>query len=227
MHSKLLSTASLLVAALLFSSSVAHNKDEWKSRTIYQLLTDRFWRDDGSTQPCSDIGKYCGGTFKGIQDKLDYIKGMGFDAIWISPIPENFGNDYHGYGALNWYNVNPHFGDEQGLKDMIKAAQDKGIWVMLDVVANHVAWIDEAYQLVTPFNKKEYYHAKCQINNWDDQNEVEYCRLANLPDLDQDNAFVRQTLLTWVKDTVQKFNFDGIRIDTVPHVKKDFWKEYA
>lgn len=152
---------------------------------------------------------------------------MGFDAIWISPIPENYGNDYHGYGALDWYKVNPHFGDEQALKDMIKAAQDKGIWVMLDVVANHVAWIDEAYQLVNPFNKKEYYHAKCQINNWDDQNEVEYCRLANLPDLDQDNAFVRQTLLQWVKETVKKFNFDGIRIDTVPHVKKDFWKEYA
>jgi alpha-amylase len=227
MHRKLISTASLLVAALLLSSSQAHNKDEWKSRTIYQLLTDRFWRDDGNTQPCDDIHKYCGGTFKGIQDKLDYIKGMGFDAIWISPIPENYGNDYHGYGALDWYKVNPHFGDEQALKDMINAAHEKGIWVMLDVVANHVAWIDTQYNLVNPFNQPTHYHTKCQINNWDDQNEVEYCRLANLPDLDQDNQFVRSTLLNWVKDTVQKFNFDGIRIDTVPHVKKDFWKEYA
>lgn len=152
---------------------------------------------------------------------------MGFDAIWISPIPENYGNDYHGYGALDWYKVNPHFGDEQALTDMINAAHEKGIWVMLDVVANHVAWIDMAFNLVTPFNQSEHYHAKCQINNWNDQNEVEYCRLANLPDLDQDNSFVRQTLLNWVHDTVKKFNFDGIRIDTVPHVKKDFWKEYA
>ncbi len=48
-----------------------------------------------------------------------------------------------------------------------------------------------------------------------------------IPDLDQDNQFVRQTLLNWIRDTVQKFNFDGIRIDTVPHVKKDFWKQYA
>ena len=58
---------------------------------------------------------------------------------------------------------------------------------MLDVVGNHVAYIDEAYNLVTPFNQSEHYHTKCQINNWNDQNEVEYCRLANLPDLDQDN----------------------------------------
>ena len=152
---------------------------------------------------------------------------MGFDAIWISPIPENYGKDYHGYAALDWFTVNPHFGDDAALTSMINAAHAKGIWVMLDVVANHVAFIDEDYKLVTPFNESQHYHVKCQINNWNDQNEVEYCRLANLPDLDQDNQFVRQTLIKWVKDVVQKFGFDGIRIDTVPHVKKDFWKEYA
>lgn len=105
----------ILVAALLLGVSLQHTKDEWKSRTIYQIITDRFWRTDGSTAPCGDLGKYCGGTFKGIQSKLSYIKDMGFDAIWISPIPENFGNDYHGYGALDWYNVNPHFGTEADL----------------------------------------------------------------------------------------------------------------
>lgn len=174
---------SLAVAALLCGTALSHTKDEWKSRTIYQIITDRFWRTDGSIAQCPDLHKYCGGTFKGIQDKLDYIKGMGFDAIWISPIPENYGNDYHGYGALDWYKVNPMFGTEDDLTNMIKAAHDKGIWVMLDVVANHVAWIDEKYNLVTPFNDVSHYHTKCQINNWDDQNEVEYCRLANLPDL--------------------------------------------
>jgi alpha-amylase len=44
---------------------------------------------------------------------------MGFDAIWISPIPENYGDDYHGYGALDWYKVNPYFGTEQDLTNMI------------------------------------------------------------------------------------------------------------
>ena len=52
-----------ILVALLFASSLQHTKDEWKSRTIYQILTDRFWRTDGSTQPCADISKYCGGTF--------------------------------------------------------------------------------------------------------------------------------------------------------------------
>jgi alpha-amylase len=97
---------------------------------------------------------------------------------------------------------------------------------MLDVVANHVAPVDLDYSQVTPFNSTDYYHSKCQISNWNDPGNVEYCRLANLPDLNQDNTFVRETLKTWVKDTVAKFGFDGIRVDTVPEVKKDFWDEY-
>jgi alpha-amylase len=165
------------------TSVLAGSKDDWKSRTIYQLLTDRFWRPDGSTQPCADISKYCGGTWQGIIDKLDYIKNMGFDAIWISPMLENYGNDYHGYAALNWSNPNPHFGTGADLKALVKAAHSKGIWVMLDVVANHVAYVDLDFSLVTPFNDASYYHAKCQIGNWANQTEVENCRLANLPDL--------------------------------------------
>ena len=125
------------------------------------MLTDRFYRSDGSTAPCNDLHKYCGGTFKGIQNQLDYIKNLGFDAIWISPIPENMGDDYHGYAGLNWYNVNQHYGSEQDLIDLVKACHDKGLWVMLDVVANHVAPVDLDFSKVIPFNKPEYYHDKC------------------------------------------------------------------
>ena len=53
------------------------------------------------------------------------------------------------------------------------------------------------------------------------------CRLANLPDLDQSNQFVRTTLKKWIHSTVQTYNLDGIRIDTVPEVPKDFWSEYT
>ncbi len=53
------------------------------------------------------------------------------------------------------------------------------------------------------------------------------CRLANLPDLDQSNSYVRETLKTWIKNTVLTYGFDGIRIDTTPEVPKDFWSEYT
>lgn len=57
--------------------------------------------------------------------------------------------------------------------------------------------------------------------------QVEVCRLANLPDLDQSNSFVRTTLKQWIHDTVSTYGFDGIRIDTTPEVPKDFWSEYT
>ena len=85
----------LFVAALLAVSEGA-SPAEWRNRTIYQVLTDRFARGDGSTGGCNDLSTYCGGTFKGIVQHLDYIAGMGFDAIWISPMVLNTQNGYHG-----------------------------------------------------------------------------------------------------------------------------------
>jgi alpha-amylase len=90
-----------------------------------------------------------------------------------------------------------------------------------------VAPVDLAFEQVNPFNESQYYHSKCQIEDWDNQEEVETCRLANLPDLDQDNAFVRATLLDWVGSLKENYDFDGLRIDTVAEVHPDFWSEFS
>ena len=63
-----------------------HSAAEWKSRTIYQVITDRFARNNGDTSGCWDITKYCGGGWKGLINNLDYIQGLGFDAIWSHPL---------------------------------------------------------------------------------------------------------------------------------------------
>lgn len=69
------------------STCLAASPEEWKSRSIYQVLTDRF-ATHRTVDKCS-YGNYCGGTYKGMVKQLDYITSMGFDAIWISPIIEN------------------------------------------------------------------------------------------------------------------------------------------
>ena len=97
-----------LISLLLTAYISCKSKAEWKSRTIYQILTDRFARSSGSST-CK-LGSYCGGDYKGIIKRLDYIKGMGFDAIWISPIIENTEGSYHGYHFTNLYKLNSHFG---------------------------------------------------------------------------------------------------------------------
>lgn len=74
------------------------------SSCFVQLITDRFATSDGSSPACDTSQRqYCGGTWKGIVQKLDYIQNMGFDAIWISPVVANvegnttYGQAFHGY----------------------------------------------------------------------------------------------------------------------------------
>jgi len=79
----------LLTFFLYFTSLIsAADTNAWKSRSIYFVLTDRIARSssDAGGGSCGDLGNYCGGTFKGLESKLDYIKGLGFDAIWITPV---------------------------------------------------------------------------------------------------------------------------------------------
>lgn len=226
-RSKQISFLCLILFGLLTSGSLALDVNGWKTRTIYQIITDRFWRPNGDTQSGCDLRKYCGGTFDGITQQLQYVKDLGFDAIWISPVMENLGEDYHGYCNLNWENVNPRFGGEAALKKMVNTAHQMGILVMADVVANHAAPVDTDYSKIYPLNQEYHYHKKCDINDWNNQWEVENCRLCNLPDLDQHNPWVRQYLKDWVKYHIDAYKFDGIRIDTVPHVEKPFWTEYT
>jgi alpha-amylase len=213
-------------AAMLAVHALAGNTEDWKKRSIYQVLTDRFAQDNDNTNACGDLSNYCGGTYKGMINNLDYIQGMGFDAIWISPIVKNMDGGYHGYWATNWEDVNEHFGSKQDLKDLVNAAHAKGIWVMVDVVANHVAPVGNDFSQIYPLNKSEHYHNNCDID-WSNQWSVENCRLAGLPDLSQENSYVRQYLKDWIKNIVSEYQFDGIRIDTIPEVPKDFWGEYG
>lgn len=81
-------SAAATVALAAAQACRAADAASWKSRSIYFALTDRIARgsDDAGGSACQDLGNYCGGTFRGLQGKLDYIKNLGFDAIWITPV---------------------------------------------------------------------------------------------------------------------------------------------
>lgn len=169
----------IILAAIIYiislGSVLSKTKEEWKTRSIYQIVTDRFARTNGDTAGC-DLRNYCGGTFQGIKNNLDYISGMGFNAIWISPIVENTDGAYHGYHAKNFYNTNPKFGTEDELKDLIAECHKRDIWVMVDIVANHVGLVGTDYSQITPFNDPSHYHDYCVISGDDfanNQNRVE------------------------------------------------------
>lgn len=102
---------------------------------------------------------------------------------------------------------------------------------MVDVVGNHMGNLDTNFGVNTPFNDASHYHDWCEISDQDfathNQGRIENCRLARLADLKQENDYVRTTLLNWIRDLVNKYHIDGIRIDTVPEVPKWFWSQFS
>ncbi len=129
---------------------------DFRKETIYFLMTTRFFDGDpANNRPnewCSyypgnpNNGNFSGpedvtwrGDFKGLIEKLDYIKDMGFTAIWITPIVQNRGPlDYHGYHAWDFTKVDPRYESPGAkFKDLVDAAHAKGLKVVLDVVTNH------------------------------------------------------------------------------------------
>lgn len=123
---------------------------DFRDETIYFLMTTRFYDGDKSNNEyCWDEGGEslafgegdCGwrGDFKGLAEKLDYIKALGFSAIWITPVVENAsGIDYHGYHAYDFSKVDPRYESTNfTYADLIDECHKKGIKVIQDIVLNH------------------------------------------------------------------------------------------
>lgn len=130
------------------------NRTDFRDESIYFMMTTRFYDGDtGNNVLCWDNQSAqietkdpCWrGDFQGVIDKLDYIKALGFTAIWITPVVQNAsGYDYHGYHAMDFQHVDCRYQSSDGSKDgdamfqeLIDKAHAKGIKIILDVVLNH------------------------------------------------------------------------------------------
>ena len=228
--------SALFFLSYLLTTASAATPSQWRSRSIYQVLTDRFARTDGSTTaPCpAGFAGYCGGTWAGLAQHLDYIQGMGFDAIWISPVVaqiDDASRAYHGYSARDAYSLNPNFGTAADLKALSAALHARGMYLMVDVVVNHFGWAGTAastdYSTLSPFNESRFFHPVCWITDYTNQTNVEACWLGTeqypLPDVDTSQSSVRSTWQSWIRWLVAEYSIDGLRIDTVKHVEPSFW----
>ena len=160
------------------------------------------------------------------------------DRIWISPITKQieettvYGEAYHGYWQEDMYSLNSRYGTASDLCDLSDALHARGMALMVDVVVNHFGSPQTVdFSKYVPFNDGSFFHAERFITNFEDQNLVETGWVGNssvpLPDLDTENEVVIATLHQWVSNLVQTFRIDGLRLDTVKHVRKDFWPAFV
>jgi glycosidase len=125
--------------------------EDWRDQFLYFLLVDRFDSgaanippyQPGASAPAADPAtrnRFQGGTLKGVTRRLDYIRDLGCTAIWLSPILKNRqdrDDSYHGYGIQDFLDVDPRFGTLADLQELTRAAHQRGMYVILDIVLNH------------------------------------------------------------------------------------------
>lgn len=122
---------------------------DWRDEVIYQVLVDRFdngERGNDYRVDLSAMGKYHGGDWKGLENRLDYLQSLGVTTLWISPIIKNVDTDagfdgYHGYWAQDLTALNPHFGDLASLRSLVFAAHERQMKIIVDIVTNHMGQV--------------------------------------------------------------------------------------
>jgi glycosidase len=229
---------------------------------IYLIMPDRFANGDPSNDdPAPSLGLYDrakpryyhGGDFQGIIQHLPYLKSLGVTALWLTPIycnshhlnhRERYDNqditDYHGYGAVDYYGVDAHFGTLDLFRELVDKAHALGIKIVQDEVANHTGpyhpWVEDP-PTPTWYNGSEARHLANSWRTWtliDPHATLEMQRstlegwfAGILPDLNQNDPEVAryeiQNTLWWIGRT----GIDGIREDTLPYVPRTFWRDWT
>ena len=221
---------------------------DWDEAVIYFAVTDRFF--DGNTSNNDAYGvkdyntgdkggsSYHGGDFAGLTQKLDYLKDLGVNTIWITPIVENITSDqhdadtdtatygYHGYWASDFTKLNKHLGTEEEFAALIDAAHSRGMKLMVDVVLNHAGYGTEKYfnNILEGADGKKIKMLRDSSNtvSGDDKQDA----LSDLPDFVTEDAEVRNQLIKWQTDWMEKYKIDYYRVDTVKHVDSTTWSAF-
>ena len=201
----------------------------WKESVVYQIYPRSFMDSNGDGI----------GDIKGITSKLDYLKELGIDVIWLSPVYQS-PNDDNGYDISDYQAIMPEFGTMEDFDEMLKAAHERGIKIMMDLVVNHTSdehrWFVESRKSKdNPY--RDYYiwrDAKDgrEPNNWgscfggsawqyDETTDMYFLHLFSKkqPDLNWDNKVVRREVFDMMTWWLEK-GVDGFRMDVISMISK-------
>jgi glycosidase len=221
------------------------DRSDFHTQVLYFMMVDRFLdADPSNTKPVADPdilpkANYMGGDLAGVLQKINdgYFEQMGISTIWLSPITQNpegaYGlwpepktkfSGYHGYWPISNTKVDYRFGDEQLMKQIITAAHDNGMNVILDYVANHVheehplykehpEWVTNLYLPDSTLNTER----------WDDHRLTTWFDTF-MPTLDFSQPEVVEKMTDSALYWVTKYELDGFRHDATKHVPEAYWR---
>ena len=173
---------------------------------VYQIFVDRFANADGPVGMPADDHHFAGGDLHGVTANLDWLTNLGVNCIWLTPV---FTCDsYHGYDATDLKTIDPRFGGDEALVELIDAAHDRGMRVLLDLVPNHIShkhpWFTSA-------------RAGGAEKDWfffnDDGSYLMFFGSVTMPKVNLDHPHARAAMIDVAAYWMREFGVDGYRID--------------
>ncbi|PLV57207.1 alpha-amylase family glycosyl hydrolase [Thermotoga sp. SG1] len=203
------------------------NSSNPKYPVIYEIFIRSFYDSDGDGI----------GDFEGVTQKIDYLKGLGIDAVWFMPFNESV--SYHGYDVVDYYDVEDDYGTMEDFENMVQELHRNGIKVIMDLVINHTSdqhpWFKDAVENTTSSSYWNYYIMSLEDHSGQDHwhwkvnsrgQKVWYFGLFGhtMPDLNHDNPKVREEVKNIVDFWLGK-GVDGFRIDAAKHIYGWSWDD--
>lgn len=200
----------------------------WKTAVFYEIFVRSFYDSDGDGI----------GDFNGITDKLDYLNDgdpethgdLGITAIWLMPI--NPSPSYHGYDVVNYYNINPDYGNMKDFKRLLEEAHKRGIRIIIDLVLNHTS-SDHPFFTNASSDENNQYHdwyvwsAENGGNHWHfsgtgANSQYFYGYFSpEMPDLNYRNPDVTEQMEKVTAFWLEDVGVDGFRVDAAKHLIED------
>jgi oligo-1,6-glucosidase len=203
----------------------------WKEAVVYQIYPRSF--KDSNSDGIGDL--------RGIIEKLEYIKSLGVDVVWLNPIFKS-PNDDNGYDVSDYCAIMDDFGTMQDFDEMLAGFHDRGIKLVLDLVANHSSdehrWFQESRKSRdnpyrdyyhwwpaengTPPKRWSFFDVNADAWKYDEQTDAHYLHIFSQkqPDLNWENPKLRQEIYNAVRFWFDK-GVDGFRMDVITFISKD------
>ncbi len=221
------------------------------SDVMYLITPDRFANGDETNDEIAGMreglnrtepfGRH-GGDIQGILDHLDYIKEMGFTAIWLNPVLENNQDEasYHGYATTDYYKVDPRFGTNDEYVNLSEQAKDMGLKMIMDIIVNHCGsehwwmedppsndWINYYGQPYQGTNHRKSTLIDPYVSPSDRELMVKGWFVPTMPDLNQRNPFLATYLIQNSIWWIEYAHLAGIRQDTYPYPYRSFMADWT
>lgn len=214
-----------------------HEETEWmRSAVFYEIFTDRFCRGINKDKDYINMEwgeipgpkSFAGGDIPGIILKLDYIKQLGVNAIYLTPIFCGISN--HKYDISDYHRVDEGFGTNKDFKRLVWEAHRRGIRIVLDAVFNHCSeLLPEFRDVVEKGKASEYYDWFIIKGDYPQKNPLNYEVFAfcsYMPKFNTSNPKVQDFLLDIASEWIEKYDIDGWRLDVSDEVSHDFWRMF-